>query len=368
MNKAKLENSNNLAGNLLFWIKQFMGQKVYTVKVKELSSIKRKSVGELNKDEVCKNILSAKDIEELKAHAFAAKKQGMYNLPDNLNPQYKFFNFVIGDKNLTGIKQINTDTVHSFVQVALAKNTPKTQEQYYDQVKSLFKFIENNNQEGHKFNIGLLRNGKKSTSPIDKSIVVEQTFLEPRELLGFLKKIKNLRFNHPNPLQTGMILKFACYGGLRKEELVKLDLDSYCLEKFGSETYMKLSIKGKGDKEREVYVLYSLIKKEFEIFLETRKEMQKKSNALFVTRLSTRYSPRSIEEMVFRAFINTGYGGRGLTVHSLRRSYATYLYSSGVNIEEIAKLLGHSAEEMTETYIYLSQQKKYEVVDLLESV
>lgn len=207
-----------------------------------------------------------------------------------------------------------------------------------------------------------------SKEPIDKSQKVEQTFLEPRELLRFLKKIKNARFNHPNNFQTIMMLKFLCYGGLRKEELSKLQLDSYSIERMDNDEYMKILVEGKGDKPRVVYILYSLIKEEFEKFMIIRKDMQKDSDALFITRDSTQYSPRSVENMVYRAYKNTGFGSRGLSVHSLRRSFATYLHANNVKLEDIAKLLGHNSTEMAETYVYLSEQKKYEVIDLLESI
>lgn len=368
MKKIKLNKHNSIADDLRFWIAQWMATKVYAVKVKPISKEKEKKVGKLVKEDVESNILNSKDLEEMRSHILLGKSQGLYNLANNFNPVYQFYNFTVENKKITDISQINTTFTDSFVQIALADKTAKTQELYYDQVKSLFKFIESNITDDFKFNIGYLRNGMRATSPIDKSQKVEQTFLEPRELLKFLKKIKEARFNHPNNFQTIMMLKFLCYGGLRKEELVRLQLDSYSIEDMDSDKYMKILVEGKGDKQRIVYIQYSLIKEEFEKFMAIRKDMQKDSNALFVTREGTQYSPRSVEDMVFRAYKNTGYGGRGLSVHSLRRSFATYLHANNVKLEDIAKLLGHSSTEMTETYVYLSEQKKYEVVDLLECI
>ncbi len=369
MKKTTLHQCNNLPDDLKFWITEWIVSKVYAIKKKQISESKEKKVGKLVREDVGQNIRSAKNIKEIKECVLLGAKQGLQNLNNNFNPLYQFYNFIIDDKKIDDIAKIDTNKTNSFIQIVLADKSAKTQEQYYTQIKSFFKFIEQNITDDFKFNIGYLRNGMRATSPVDKSQKVEQTFLEPSELLIFLKKLKTgCRFNHPNNFQAIIMIKFLCYGGLRKEELTKLQLDSYSVEKMDGDEYMKILVEGKGDKQRIVYIQYSLIKEEFLKFLQIREEMQEDSNALFVTRESTQYSPRSVEDMVFRAYKNTGFGGRGLSVHSLRRSFATYLYANGVKLEDIAKLLGHSSTEMAETYMYLSQQKKYEVVDLLECI
>jgi len=167
--KINLHQYNNIKYDLLFWLKQWMITKVYSVKVKPIIEEKEKKVGKLVKEDVETNILNSKDIEEMRTHILLAKRQGLYNLPDNFNPLFKFYNFTIYSKKIDDIAEIDTNFTATYVYMVLAMNTPKTQELYYDQVKSFFKFIENNITDDFKFNIGFLRNGMKATSPIDKS-------------------------------------------------------------------------------------------------------------------------------------------------------------------------------------------------------
>jgi len=361
MKKTQLYQFNNIQDDLLFWIKQFIASKVYTTKEK-------KPITKKEKDDLHKSILKSSDIDILRNHTRLARTQGLYNLPDVFNPLYKLHRHTIKDKKIEDIKNLNTTYINSYVEIVLAANTSKTQQLHYDYIRSLFKFIENNNSDEYKFNIGLLKSGKRATSPIDKTKKPKQTFLEPSELVKFIAKLKDMKINHPNNFQARVMIKILCYGGLRKEELANLKLDAYSIEKLNKEKYLKLLILGKGSKERVVYIKYSLVKEDFLSFMDIRKDALIDSGSLFITRDNKGYSLRAIEDMVYMAFKNTGFGGRGLTVHSLRRSFSTYLHANGKTIEEINKLLGHSREEFTELYTFISQEKKYEVVDLLENI
>lgn len=361
MKKTNLYQYNNTKEDLLFWIKQFMSPKIYSTKEK-------KPVAKEEKDELHKSILDSSAIDTLRSHIRLARTKGLYNLPDVFNPLYKLYKHVLKDKKIDDIKKLNTTYINVYVEVALAKNTSKTQQLHYDYIRSLFKFIENNNLDKHKFNIGFLRSGKRATSPIDKTKKPKQSFLEPSDLVKFIGKLKDLQINHPNNFQTRVMIKFLCYGGLRKEELANLKLSDYSIENLQRVKYMKLLIIGKGSKERVVYIKYSLIKEDFLSFMDIRKDALTDNDFLFITRDNKGYSLRAIEDMVSRAFKNTGFGNRGLTVHSLRRSFSTYLHASGKTIEEISRLLGHSKVEFTELYTFVAQEKKYEVVDLLDDI
>ncbi|OGS70774.1 MAG: hypothetical protein A3F91_09685 [Flavobacteria bacterium RIFCSPLOWO2_12_FULL_35_11] len=368
MKKTNLNQSNNIKDDLFFWIKEFIATKAYTVKVKEVLQKKRLRVGELDKEVIHQQILNSSNMDELREHVRVARTKGLYNLPDYLNPLFKLYMYVLKDKNISDIKNLNTNYINSYIEIGLSENTAKTQTLHYDQMRSLFKFIESNILDDFKFNIGFLRSGKRATNPIDKTKSPKQTFLEPDELVTFLKKVQTLKFNHPNIKQTIVMLKFLSYGGLRKEELVNLTLKSVYTEKRDGKKYLKIDVIGKGSKERVAYINYALIKEDFEAFLEIRQSSTVKCDALFITRDGEKYSHRTVEDIVFRALKGCGFGKRGLTPHSLRRSYATYLYAKGVRIEEISKLLGHNKVEMSEIYIFLTEQKKYEVVDLLENI
>lgn len=363
MVKTPLCQFDNIKDDLFFWIKQFIGTKIYSVKEK-------KPVSKEEKATLHVNILNAKNIDELREYSREARRKGLYSLPEYLNPSYLFFAHVQADKKLNNLKDIDTTYVHSYIISTLSKLAPYTQNLHHDQIKSLFKFIDTNNSDEHKFKIGFLRSGKRATSPTSPKAPKKQTFLEPNEFVGFLKSIRNHIYKHPNPFQTIMMIKFLCFGGLRKEELVDLKLNSILGKNINIEgkKYLKLLVVGKGSKERLVYINYSLIKDDYEKFLEIRNETETDSDALFIASKGNKYSSRTIEDIMARAYRNSGLGGKGYGSHTLRRSFAYYLYAKGVSIDKIGKLLGHSSTEMTEEYIFLFEQKKYEIVDLLENI
>lgn len=358
MKKTTLNQYNNIKDDLFFWIKEFIATKAYTVKVKEVLQKKRLRVGELNKEVIHQQILNSSNMDELREHVRVARTQGLYNLPDYLNPLSKLYMYVLKDRNITNIKNLNTNYINSYIEIGLSENTAKTQTLHYDQMRSLFKFIENNILDDFKFNIGFLRSGKRATNPIDKTKLPKQTFLEPEELIAFLKKVKTLKFNHPNIRQTIVMIKFLCLGGLRKEELVNLTLKSVHVEKRDGKKYLKIDVLGKGNKERIVYIDYALIKEDFELFLEIRQSSKSATQALFITREGEKYSHRTVEDIVFRALKGCGFGNKGITVHSLRRSLCIIQYVKYIKTGDLQLFLKlYGFKSFSEFY------KEYPMID-----
>jgi site-specific recombinase XerD len=57
-----------------------------------------------------------------------------------------------------------------------------------------------------------------------------------------------------------------------------------------------------------------------------------------------------------KAIEELGYNKQGLTLHTLRHSYATHLLEAGVNLRLIQKYLGHSSLQTTMVYLHLTTQ------------
>jgi site-specific recombinase XerD len=82
------------------------------------------------------------------------------------------------------------------------------------------------------------------------------------------------------------------------------------------------------------------------------------STAFFLSQNGNRINEfyQRLEQMKQRAEIN-----KNVTLHGLRHSIATHLLQSGMDIEEIAKFLGHSSLASTQIYTHIINQHDREI-------
>lgn len=108
-------------------------------------------------------------------------------------------------------------------------------------------------------------------------------------------------------------------------------------------------VTGKGDKERIVYIsqpaMLYLTK-----YLKTRSDNYP---ALFIGKGSERLSKTGIEAIVRR--IGEKAGVENVHPHRFRRTLATNLLDRGMNIQDVAAILGHSDLKTTQIYCFISQ-------------
>lgn len=140
--------------------------------------------------------------------------------------------------------------------------------------------------------------------------------------------------------------------GLRLSELVGIDLD-----KISGDT---LRVIGKGNKERTVYLNDACIKA-LEAYMKIRiaeevKEKDKK--ALFISRLKSRISPRTIQEIVKKYIKNAGLDDNKYSPHKLRHTAATLMYKYGnVDIRALQQILGHESVATTQIYTHIDDDR-----------
>jgi integrase/recombinase XerD len=115
-------------------------------------------------------------------------------------------------------------------------------------------------------------------------------------------------------------------------------------------------VRGKGDKEREVYFN---IRTEIWInrYLIERKD---EDAALFVTeRAPQRLSIAQTRYIIKNGSLRLEYN-KDISPHQLRHSYATHLMDNGAPLEVIQSLLGHVKSETTCIYAELSGKQRQE--------
>lgn len=86
------------------------------------------------------------------------------------------------------------------------------------------------------------------------------------------------------------------------------------------------------------------------------------SNALLVNPKGARLSRRSIQRMV-SASLERAAEGAGLSVHSLRHSFATHLLDAGADLMAVKELLGHASLSTTRIYTHLSKERLLSVYE-----
>lgn len=153
--------------------------------------------------------------------------------------------------------------------------------------------------------------------------------------------------------QLTMELLFAT--GVRVGELVGIKIDDISLED------RTVRIKGKGDRERLVFLpdqhLVALIK----IYKSARKRFNPNTKILLI---NTRGG--SLETQLVRLQIRRigelAKLTRRITPHMLRHSTATHLLDSGVDIRHVQKLLGHQSITTTQLYTHVSDTKLKSVI------
>lgn len=148
--------------------------------------------------------------------------------------------------------------------------------------------------------------------------------------------------------------------GMRLSELVGLNIDSFDSE------LTQVKVLGKGNKERIIYlndacrhVLQNHLRKRLD-----PKFIRSNEKALFISRLETRISVKTVQWLTYKYLADAGLGHRGLSVHKLRHTAATLMYQTGrVDIRVLKDILGHEQLNTTQIYTHVVSRNMEEAMD-----
>lgn len=140
------------------------------------------------------------------------------------------------------------------------------------------------------------------------------------------------------------LVDFLYSTGCRVSEVSRLDIADVDLDSG------ECLVVGKGNKERTVYLTDVAIMHLRE-YLDGRKDV---GNALFTGKGSSRMKKCGIEAMLRR--LGKAAGVENVHPHRYRRTLATNLLDRGMNIQDVAAILGHADLKTTQIYCYISQQ------------
>lgn len=192
----------------------------------------------------------------------------------------------------------------------------------------------------------------------------ERIDANPAALVSFPKPEKRLpRFLTPDEVERLLTLPDGSlaardlalieliYGaGIRLSETHRLDVRDLDLEA------REARVLGKGNRERIVPVTRSAVSAVRKYLAARVREDPVRFRAapedpLFRNRRGGRLSTRGIQRRVGRYLRRVG---EGLTVHSLRHSFATHLMDGGADIRAVQELLGHRQLSSTQRYTHMT--------------
>ena len=159
----------------------------------------------------------------------------------------------------------------------------------------------------------------------------------------------------PIDIRDRAILELFYSSGLRLSELQGLNLNSLNLRT------REVRVLGKGNKER-IVPFGRWASHAIQQWLKVRHLFNPKDEALFVSQLGNRITPRSIQKRLEVWGIKQGLTSH-LHPHKLRHTFATHMLEASSDLRAVQELLGHSNLATTQIYTHLNFQHLANVYD-----
>ena len=153
-----------------------------------------------------------------------------------------------------------------------------------------------------------------------------------------------------NSIRNHTIITLFLNCGMRLSELVNINLKDIDFSE------NKLTVIGKGNKERTIYLNKACINALNEYLKERPKEgiVFSSKDALFLSEQKKRISNRTVQYVVKQELRRAGLDTEKYSVHKLRHTAATLMYKYGqVDIRALQELLGHESIATTEIYTHV---------------
>ena len=148
-----------------------------------------------------------------------------------------------------------------------------------------------------------------------------------------------------NKARDYCILTIFLNCGLRISEIVGLNISDIRAD--------HLRIRGKGSKERVVFLNDATTEAINDYLIERRTIAALDQNALFLSNRRTRMSRETIHCMVKKALLAAGLDAEKYSAHKLRHTAATLMLGNGVDVRTLQELLGHEHLNTTQIYTHV---------------
>ncbi len=258
----------------------------------------------------------------------------------------------ISNMRLDTISQITLQDIHAFL--GYLKNCyaskPATLARKTASIRMFFKYLCNKMKRIPNNPAQDLESPK-----LGKRLPKYLTLEESRKLLDVTKNPTiHAHGNHNNSVRDTAIITLFLNCGMRLSELTSINISDIDFEN------NKLTVIGKGNKERTVYLNKACVKAIY-AYLEIRPHDAiefNSRNALFLSEQRKRISNRTVQHIVKQEFRAAGIDATKYSVHKLRHTAATLMYKYGqVDIRALQEVLGHESIATTQIYTHVDDEQ-----------
>jgi integrase/recombinase XerC len=175
------------------------------------------------------------------------------------------------------------------------------------------------------------------------------SFMNPDEITKLLEAPAK---NSWEEKRDKAILEMLYSSGLRVSELAGLNHDD--LDFFQG----LVRVRGKGKKERIVPVGQAALNslRAYCDMKAPRENANAIKKPLFISRIGSRLTDRSVRRMILKYVKRTGLG-KEISPHTFRHSFATHMLDRGADLRSVQELLGHANLSTTQIYTHVTTQR-----------
>ena len=276
----------------------------------------------------------------------------------SLTKETDFSKIEIKDLSFDVIKKIELDDIHAFLGYLTTTYHSKaaTRARKISTIRIFFKYL--SQEASQKFLLDHNPALNLKTPKKDKRLPKYLSLDDSKRLLDAASDEDNRNHERDYAIIT---LFLNC--GMRLSELVGININDIDFSE------CKLTVIGKGNKERTIYLNHACMKA-ISSYLQVRPKQGVKHDsknsekALFLSERKERISNRTVQYVINKELMQAGLDNRKYSVHKLRHTAATLMYQYGeVDIRALQELLGHESISTTEIYTHVNSDQVRSAVE-----
>lgn len=256
----------------------------------------------------------------------------------------EFDSIDITDIDVSYLKKVDLNLIYEYMNFLNRErsNSASSRARKIASIRSYYKYLFKSNL------IDENPTAELETIKLRKRLPVHFTLEDSIDLLGSIEG--------KNALRDYCIITLFLNCGMRLAELIGINITDIRGE--------KLTVVGKGNKERTIYLNRACIDaiNAYMTVRKTQTATASDKNALFLSSRNQRISRRTVQHLVEMNVKKLGLDPHKYTTHKLRHTAATLMYQSGVNIRALQEILGHEQLTTTEIYTHVSNEQLKEAV------